>query len=182
MVVQGAARAEAHADEIRDELRVKELEFGTVEATEVRVKPNLPVLGPKLGKELGAVRAALAAGRFEQLAGGGVRVDGHELGPDEVLVERSPREGWALAEDDGVTVALSTEVDDELRLEARVLDLIHRVNTMRREAGLELTDRIRLTVPQSDADLLQHEQWIKDDVLAVELGTDNVAAPQITKA
>jgi isoleucyl-tRNA synthetase len=181
MVVQGAVAAAQHGDEIRDELRVKEVEFGTVEALELRIKPNLRVLGPKLGKQLGAVSAALAAGRFEQLANGGVRVDGHELGPDEVLVERSPREGWALAEQDGVTVALSTELDDELRVEARVLDLIHRVNTMRKEAGLALTDRIRLTLPESDADLLQHEQWIKDEVLAVEIRTDTVAEPQIER-
>src|SRR5439155_25663534 len=164
MVVQGAGPAETHADEIRDELRVKEIEFGVVEAMEVRVKPNLPVLGPKLGKELSAVRAALEAGEFEQLDGGAIRVDGRELGPDEVLVERTPREGWALAEEDGVTVAVSTELDDELRLEARVLDLIHQVNTMRKDAGLELTDRITLTLPETDADLLQHEQWIKDEV------------------
>jgi isoleucyl-tRNA synthetase len=183
MVVQGAGAVEPHADEIRDELRVKQLEFGDVEAMELRVKPNLRMLGPKLGKELGPVRAALAAGRFEQLANGGVRVNGHELGPDEVLVERSPRAGWALAEQDGVTVALSTELDDELRVEGRVLDLIHQVNTMRKGAGLELTDRIRLTLPQSDADLLEHEQWIKEDVLAVEIGIDSVAAePQIAKA
>jgi isoleucyl-tRNA synthetase len=181
MVVQGAGAAESHADEIRDELRVKELEFGLVDATDVRVKPNLRVLGPKLGKELGAVRSALAAGEFEQLEGGGVRVNGHDLGPDEVFVERSPREGWALAEQDGVTVALSTEVDDELRIEARVLDLIHRVNAMRKNAGLELTDRIRLTLPHSDADLLVHEQWIKDDVLAVEVVTDSVTEPRIMK-
>jgi isoleucyl-tRNA synthetase len=183
MVVQGAGAVESHADEIRDELRVKQLEFGDVEAMELRVKPNLRMLGPKLGRELGPVRAALAAGRFEQLTNGGVRVNGHELGPDEVLVERSPRAGWALAEQDGVTVALSTELDDELRVEGRVLDLIHQVNTMRKGAGLELTDRIRLTLPQSDADLLEHEQWIKEDVLAVEIGIDSVAAePQITKA
>jgi isoleucyl-tRNA synthetase len=182
MVVQGAGAAESHADEIRDELRVKELEFGAVEAMDVRVKPNLPALGPKLGKELGPVRAALAAGDFEQLQSGGVRVNGHDLGPDEVLVERSPREGWALAEQDGVTVALSTELDDELRVEARVLDLIHQVNTMRKDVGLELTDRIRLTLPESDADLLQHEQWIKDDVLAVEIRVDGVTKPQIAKA
>ncbi len=80
-VVQGSARAEAHADTIRDELRVKELEFGEVDATELRVKPNLPVLGPRLGKELGAVRAALEAGEFEELDGGGFRAAGHELGP-----------------------------------------------------------------------------------------------------
>ena len=181
MVVQGAGAAAAHAEEIRDELRVKDVEFGEVEAMEVRVKPNLPVLGPKLGKELGPVRAALAAGEFEQLAGGGIRVDGHELGANEVLVERTAREGWALAEEDGVTVAMSTELDDELLLEGRVLDLIHRVNTMRKDAGLALTDRITLTLPEEDADLLQHEQWIKDEVLATEIRTDRVAEPQVAK-
>ena len=60
-----------------EELRVKELEFGHVEATELHVKLHLSVLGPKLGKELGAVRAALAAGEFEQLDDGGFRVLGH---------------------------------------------------------------------------------------------------------
>jgi len=53
---------------------------------------------------------------------------------------------------------------------------------MRKESGLELTDRIKLTLPQSDADLLAHEQWIRDEVLAVEIRTDGVAEPQITKA
>src|SRR5207237_1961588 len=129
---------------------------------------NLPLVGPKLGKELGSVRAALEAGDFEQRAGGGVRVNGRELGAEEVLVERRPREGWALAEDDAVTVAVTTELDDELRLEGRVLDLIHKLNTMRKEAGLALTDRITVVLPQSDADLLAHETWIKEEVLATE--------------
>jgi isoleucyl-tRNA synthetase len=182
LVVQGADSAQRHADEISEELRVKEVEFGPVEAIEVRVKPNLPVLGPKLGKELGAVRRALEAGQFEQLAGGGVRVNGHELEAEEVLVERGPREGWALAEDDEVTVAVTTELDDELRLEGRVLDLIHRLNTMRREAGLALTDRITVTLPESDADLLAHEAWIKEEVLATEIRTDAISEPQIAKA
>jgi isoleucyl-tRNA synthetase len=182
MVVQGGGSAEAHAGEIGEELRVKEVEFGAVAAMEVRVKPNLPVLGPRLGKELGAIRQALASGEWEQLPDGGVRVNGHEFGADEVLVERSAREGWALAEDDGVTVAVSTELDDELRLEGRVLDLIHRVNTMRREAGLELTDRIVLTLPESEAPLLRHEQWIKDEVLAVEIRAAEVTEPKIERA
>jgi len=173
LVVQGATHAQAHSDEIAEELRVKEVEFGPVEATELRVKPNLPVLGPRLGKELGPLRAALQAGEFEQLEGGRFRVDGHELGPDEVLVERSGREGWALAEDDALTVALSTELDEELLLEGRVLDRIHQLNTMRKEAGLALTDRIRVTLPESDADLGRHEDWIKDEVLATELAFRN---------
>jgi isoleucyl-tRNA synthetase len=181
LVVQGAGPAQRHVEEIAEELRVKEVEFGPVEAMEVRVKPNLPVLGPKLGKELGSIRAALQAGDFEQIEGGGVRVNGRDLGADEVLVERSAREGWALAEDDSLTVAVTTELDDELRLEARVLDLIHQLNTMRKDAGLALTDRIRVTLPEADADLLEHEAWIKEEVLATEIRTDGVAEPQIAK-
>jgi isoleucyl-tRNA synthetase len=181
LVVQGAGPAQRHVDEIAEELRVKEVEFGPVEAMEVRVKPNLPVLGPKLGKELGSIRAALQAGEFEQLEGGGVRVNGRDLGADEVLVERGAREGWAQAGDESHTVAVPTELDDELRLEARVLDLIHQLNTMRKDAGLALTDRIRVTLPETDADLLAHEGWIKEEVLATEIRTDGVAEPQIAK-
>ena len=182
LLVEGAPLAAAHADELREELRVKEVEFGPVEATELHVKPHLPVLGPKLGKELGAVRAALAAGEFEQLEGGGFRVLGHDLGPDEVLVERSGKEGWAVASDEGVTVALDTTLDAELELEGRVYDLIHILNGMRKEQGLELTDRIIVTLPEADAELIErHADWIKAEVLAVSLDTDGVAEPKIAK-
>ena len=64
-----------------------------------------------------------------------------------MLVERAGKEGWAVAGADGVTVAIETAVDDELALEGRVYELIHRVNSMRKDAGLELTDRITLTLP-----------------------------------
>ena len=182
LIVEGAPLAEGHAEELREELRVKDVEFGHVDATELHVKPHLPVLGPKLGKELGAVRAALAAGDFEQLDGGGFRVLGHELGADEVLVERSGKSGWAVASDEGVTVALDTAVDPELELEGRVYDLIHTLNSMRKEQGLELTDRIAVTLPAADADLVErHAEWIKTEVLAVSLETDGVEQPQIAK-
>jgi isoleucyl-tRNA synthetase len=147
----------------------------------LRVKPNLPLLGPKLGKDLGAVRAALEAGEFEQLEGGGVRVDGREFGADEILVERGAREGWALAEEDSLTVAVSTELDDELRKEGRVYDLTHQLNTMRKEAGLALTDRIRVALPETDADLLDYEDRIKDETLAIEIVVGPVAEAQIEK-
>jgi isoleucyl-tRNA synthetase len=174
LVVQGAEAAEGHAGEIADELSVKEVEFGPVEATELRVKPNLPLLGPKLGKELGAVRAALEAGRFEELDGGRLRVNGHELSPEEVLVERRGKDGWAVAGEDGLTVALDLALDPALELEGRARELIHRVNTMRKDAGLEITDRIALTLPQADSDLLQHQDWIARETLAVrvELGDE----------
>jgi isoleucyl-tRNA synthetase len=183
LVVEGAPLAGGHVDEIRDELRVKDVELGEVDATQLRVKPNLPVLGPKLGKELGAVRAALEAGEFEEFPGGGFRAAGHDLSPEEVLVERTGKEGWAVAGADGVTVALDTTLDAELELEGRVLDLIHELNSMRKEAGFALTDRIVVTLPQSASDLLRHEDWIKEEVLAVEIRADGGSGePEIAKA
>jgi isoleucyl-tRNA synthetase len=169
LVVAGASPvAHGHADEIADELRVKEVEFGDVEASELRVKPNLPVLGPKLGAALRDVRDRLARGEFEELDGGRFQVDGHVLEPEEVLVERVGREGWAVAADAGLTVALDMALDDDLRLEARLLDRIHEVNVLRKESGLEITDRIALWVP--DGDLVErYRDRIMSETLALEL-------------
>jgi isoleucyl-tRNA synthetase len=171
LVVQGAEAAQSQADEIADELSVKQVEWGPVEATEVRVKPNLPLLGPKLGKELAQVRAKLEAGEFEELEGGRLRVDGHELSPEEVLVERRGKEGWAVAGEDGLTVALDLALDAELELEGRARDVIRQVNTMRKERGLAITDRIVLTLPR---ELEVHTDWIARETLAerVELGDE----------
>jgi isoleucyl-tRNA synthetase len=149
MVVAGAA-LHGHADEIADELRVKQVEFAEVEASELRVKPNLRVLGPKLGPALREVRERLARGEFEELEGGRFSVDGHVLEPEEVLVERVGRDGWAVATDGVLTVALDAVLDDELRLEGRLLDRVHEVNVLRRDSGFAVTDRIRLWVPDED--------------------------------
>ena len=149
---------------------------------ELRVKPNLPVLGPRLGKKLGSVREALGRGEFEELGGGRFHVLGHELGPEEVLVERTGREGWSVASESGVTVALETALDAELEREGRMLDLVRLLNSMRKNAGLELTDRIRVRLPESARELLAYEDQIKAEVLAVEIRVDGVEAPVIEKA
>ena len=169
LVVEGAAAARPHAGEIADELRVVDVSFGQVDASEQRVKPNLPVLGPKLGRDLAAVRAALDAGDFVALPGGGFEAAGHVLAPDEVLVERRGKEGFAVASSDGVTVALDVRLDEELALQGRVYDLIHEANSLRRESGLELTDRIALTIPERDADLLARRDWIARETLATSV-------------
>jgi len=109
------------------------------------------------------VRKKLEAGEFEELDGGRVRVDGHELSPEEVIVERRGKEGWAVAGEDGLTVALDLAIDPELELEGRAREAIHQVNTMRKEAGLEITDRIALTLPP---ELAAHEEWIARETLA----------------
>ena len=87
-------------------------------------------------------------------------------------METIARAGWSLAEDGGVTVAVSTELDDELLREGRVYDLTHKVNTLRKEQGLELTDRIKLTLPEPERDLEPHAEQIKAETLALELGFD----------
>src|SRR5436190_11060321 len=181
LVVEGAAGARAHANVIADEVRVKEVSFDRVDA-ELRVKPNLPALGPRLGSELRAVREALQSGAFEDLGGGRFRAAGHELEPDEVLVERGGRDGFAVAGADGVTVALDVTLDPELELEGRVYDLIRRVNTMRKDEGLEVTDRIVLTVPSDQAELVtRHGDWIKSEVLATDIQVDgDLAIARVT--
>jgi isoleucyl-tRNA synthetase len=90
-----------------------------------------------------------------------------------VLVERFGRAGAAVAGADGVTVALDTALDEELLLEGRARDLIRQVNTMRKEQGLELTDRIVLTLPSDLEPLLRYEERIKSEVLAVEIRLDS---------
>jgi isoleucyl-tRNA synthetase len=181
-VVYGSEAAGRWADEIREELRVKELVLDERPAVRSTYKPNLPVLGPRLGKELPAVRAALACGEVEELGDGRVRAAGHELGPDELIVERHEEPGWAHSE--RFSVQLDTELDEELRREGRVLDLVRRLNDLRKQAGLELTDRIVVRLPSDLAELVdEHGDWIKSEVLAVSIELDGAESePAIEKA
>ena len=81
-----------------------------------------------------------------------------------------------------MTVALDTTLDDELRREGRVYELIHLVNTMRKEAGLGLSDRIVLTLPPSDRDLLVYRDWIAAEVLATSIDLGPVDQVSIERA
>jgi len=130
----------------------------TVLALAARVGPSGHVLGVDISQQsIARARERIAAA-------------GHELGPDEVLVERGGREGWAVGSGDGVTVALDLTLDDELLLEGEAYELIHRVNTLRKEQGFELSDRIVLTVPDEMRGLVEkHGEWIKGEVLAVDV-------------
>ncbi|HEX9033842.1 MAG TPA: class I tRNA ligase family protein, partial [Streptosporangiaceae bacterium] len=169
LVVEGVTGIEPYLPEIADELRVKEVRLERIETTGLRVRPNFPVVAPRLGASMPQVKKALDAGEFRELDGGRFEVLSFVLEPNEVLVERLEKEGWAVASDEGVTVALDTSLDDELRREGRVYETIHLVNTMRKEAGLGLSDRITLSLPASDADLLGYQDWIAAEVLATSV-------------
>jgi isoleucyl-tRNA synthetase len=169
LLVEGADRIGPYLPEIAEELRVKTVVVEHIEATQLRVRPNLPVLGPRLGREVGVVRAALEAGDFRALDDGGFEVAGHRLAAEDVLVQRTEKDGWAVAHDGAVTVALDTSLDDDLRREGRVYETIHQVNGLRKEAGLAITDRITLALPRGDADLAEHRAWIAAEVLAVSV-------------
>jgi isoleucyl-tRNA synthetase len=169
LLVEGVEGLDGYLEQIADELRVKQVRLERIDSTRLNVRPNLPVVGRRLGAAVPAVRTALEAGDYTLREDGGVEVAGHVLGPDEVLVERLEKEGWAVASQDGVTVALDTFVDEDLRREARIHELIHQVNSMRRDAGLEITDRIVLVLPAADSDLMTHHDWIATETLATSV-------------
>jgi isoleucyl-tRNA synthetase len=172
MVVFGADLALSHADEIAEELRVKQVRFEHGVVAKATFKPNLPVLGPRFGKRLPAIKRALEEGAFT-IDGMNLIVDGEVLGPDDYLRERHPvNVGWMSAADGDVSVELDCELDDELRREARLNDLIRAVQVLRKDSGLEIVDRIRLWIP--DEELLAFSDRIAEETLAVavELGPE----------
>ena len=160
------AHVEQHATLIAAELAVKQVRVAdsAQEFAQVEVMPLLKVLGPKYGRDLGMIRGLLREGDF-RLADGRVHVGAWTLEPDEFELRTRAREGFA--------VALDTDVTPDLRLEGVVRDVIRQVNEMRKEAGLEVTDRIRLTFPEGDGDVTEafrrHGEWIASETLAVEL-------------
>jgi isoleucyl-tRNA synthetase len=184
VIVRGADLAAAHADEIREELRVKEISFDAETTVEVTVKPNFPVAGPRLGAKIKDVAAALARGDFEELADGSVVVAEETLSADEVQrTEKVVLEDWVVAHDGNVSVAVDPTLDDELVLEGRALELIRALNEQRKQEDLALTDRISLRLPSKHADLVSaYKDWIAAEVLATSIGVDeSLTDPALTR-
>jgi isoleucyl-tRNA synthetase len=156
---------------IRDELNVKAFEVrddakGLVRET---VKPELKALGPKLGKDLPRVRQALAEGRFTRRDGNTV-VEGFTLSPSEVLVSHEGTAGHAVGRETGAIAALVTDITPELEAEGLARELAHHVNTMRKEAGLDISDRIVLRYDGGLADAVERFQdFLQGEVLATSV-------------
>jgi isoleucyl-tRNA synthetase len=159
------------AEIVKDELNVKAIEIrdaaeGLVKET---VKPDLKVLGPKLGKDLPRVRQALAEGRYER-RDGLISVEGFELADTEVLVSHEGAPGHAVGRDAGAIVALETKVTPELELEGLARELAHHLNNLRKEAGLAISDRIALRYAGPIARAFErYGDFIKQEALATSI-------------
>jgi isoleucyl-tRNA synthetase len=159
------------ADIVKDELNVKMLEVrdraeGLVRET---VKPDLKVLGPKLGKNLPRVRQALAEGRYER-RDGTIAVEGFTLSDTEVLVSHEGVAGHAVARDAGAVVALETTLTPELELEGLARELSHHLNNLRKGAGLEISDRINIRYAGAIAPAIErYRDLIAQEALATSV-------------
>jgi len=177
---------EARAGLVTAELNVKELDFVTDEGELVSytAKPNYRALGPRFGKRMPQVAAAVealdAAHVAAVLAGGGeigISVDGadHTLGADEVTLALQPLDGYEVEAEAGHAVALQLELDGELRQEGLAREIVHAIQIARKDAGLEITDRIALSLG-GDEELLAaaraHQSYLTGEVLATSVAYD----------
>jgi len=145
---------------IADELNVKQVIFGNDETqfVSLKAKPNFRILGKKVGKLMRSVQLAVDNFNQHQLAallnGGQVdlQVDGEQvtLTPEDVQVERQVREGLVAANLDAITIGLDTTLNEELLIEGLARELVNKINSMRRDAGFAVTDRIRVNIDTSE--------------------------------
>jgi len=176
------AALEEHQEQILEELNVKAIEFIARDASHMsyRIKPNLPRIGKLHGKEIPAIRVALdeadgaeIAAQVERnenitisLPSGEITFTGEDL-----LIETSASEGYACAEDGGYLAELDTTLSDELIDEGVAREIIRSVQDARKQAGLEVSDRIVLGVSGSDAvekALAEHRDYIMAETLATD--------------
>jgi isoleucyl-tRNA synthetase len=179
----GTPLDEGTRQQIREELNVKVLEDveSLAELVSWTVVPNFRALGPRLGPKVNEVKKALAAAEGSALKRaldeqGWVEVAGERLGADDVELRAGEHQDFALASDGAWAVALDLEVDDTLRAEGLARELVRALNDMRKDIGLELTDRVVVILDVSDAPHLAaavdaHREWIMGEILATELST-----------
>ncbi|MDC9722068.1 MAG: isoleucine--tRNA ligase [Urechidicola sp.] len=167
---------------IISEVNVKEIEL-LDDASGIlvkNIKPNFKVLGPKYGKEMRQVGAAIQTLNQEDI--NKIEKEGVidlkfgdnfvKLSIDEVEISSQDIEGWLVANQAGLTVALDVTISDDLRKEGNARELINRVQNLRKDSGLEVTDKIKLSIENNSilAKAVEaNEQYIKNETLTAEL-------------
>ena len=169
---------EAVADLIKNETNVKELNFVEGQGMLVKkVKCNFRVMGKKYGKLMKGVAAQMAAlsqddiARLEKDGKLMITVDGNDLEvlADDVDIISEDIPGWLVSNEGNLTVALEVELTDELRREGMARELINRIQNLRKDGGLEITDRVVVTLApnkETDAAIESYGELVKAQVLA----------------
>ncbi len=183
LVVCADATARRAVDELDEliaaELNVKEVRLvAEHELVDVEVIPNFRALGPRLGKRVPEIKALLADGAYTR-DGGRIAVGGEVLEPGEYEERTRAKEGFEVAEEGAFTVAVETALSEALVDEGTARELVHHLQNLRKEAGLDVTDRIVVTVGDASAAtrrvLDAYGDWLRGEVLAVELVLDGSA-------
>jgi isoleucyl-tRNA synthetase len=164
---------------IMAEVNVKAVEF-VDDASGIlkkKVKPNFKALGPRFGKQMKDVAAAITAMSSDDLKAleeaGTLYLDPYtlQLTDVEILTEDIP--GWLVASEDGLTVALDVTVTDALRREGIARDFVNRIQNLRKDQGFEVTDKIRISLERTDPLLVEaietNNDYIRQEVQAISL-------------
>ena len=188
VVAAGAEREaiERLANVALEELNVKELRYVSQadELGSYEVKPNYRALGPRFGKSMPQVAAAVASLDPQHVAsalrdGGrvGISIDGHdhELDTDDLMLAMKPLEGYQLEREGSHAVALELELDDALRREGLAREIVHAIQNARKSAGLQVEDRIALLLGGA-SELLEaareHQDYVARETLATSVDFD----------
>jgi isoleucyl-tRNA synthetase len=173
---------EAVSDLIISEVNVKEVEL-LHDASDIlvkNIKPNFKVLGPKYGKDMRFVSQAINAlsdeeiGIIDREGELSIQVNGKEvkLLLQEVEISTQDIEGWLVANQGNLTVALDVSISKELKDEGIARELVNRIQNLRKESGLEVTDKIILYIKKDgivDKVVESNAEYIKNETLAKEL-------------
>ena len=174
---------EEYLEIVEDELNIKSVEFVNDSSSYVSYsfKPQLKTLGPKYGKLLGGIRNALQSldgseAKKDLDSNGAIvlNIDGNEisLAPEDLLIETVQKEGYQAESDNGITVVLDTNLTDELIEEGFVREITSKIQDMRKKAGFEVMDTIKVYVSGNDkiaAILEANKEGISGDVLATDI-------------
>jgi isoleucyl-tRNA synthetase len=191
VVASGAEREaiERLAEIVRDELNVRELRFVSQadELGEIEIKANYRTLGPRFGPQMPLAAAAVAGLSGADVANAlregrtiGINVGGvdHTLTADDLLISMQPPEGYQVEREGQHGVALELEIDESLRVEGWAREIVHAVQSTRRDAELDVSDRIKLVLDGAD-ELLgaarAYETYLSGETLAQSIAYEALA-------
>ena len=167
-----------YGSHITEELNVKSVIFSSHEEeyVDLSIKPNFPVLGPIFGKNMGEVSKAIASlSRAEILNledGASITIAGNSLTAAAFLIERKPKNNLSIETGGGVTVFFDTKLTDDLVAEGLAREFVNRIQRMRKEADLHISDRItvRYHAPEELVrSLAAQQEYIKSETLTTDL-------------